>query len=286
MSKTLKAKLKYLLPVPIKKALKYLIYAFEDFISTLRGTRDKAYPPKRLNFVGSSEFKKVGSEFLNHFEKVGGLKPSDTVLDIGSGIGRIAIPLTKHLNADANYYGFDIDKRGVTWCQKNISNKFPNFHFNYVDIYNKYYNKKGSIKSEEFEFPYEDNTFDFIFATSVFTHMLPAEVIQYFKEIRRVLKKDGTLFITFFSLDEEALKNITEGRSHAHLVYPFDESKTCFYSHKNVPEAEIGYLEEWIVKHLKDLGCSENIKIFHGNWDGRKEALSYQDIFISQKGNA
>ncbi len=283
MNKTLKAKLKYLLPVPIKKLLKFVLYTCEDFVSTLKGTRDKDYPPKRLNFVGSSEFKKVGAEFLGHFSKAGGLEKDNTVLDIGCGIGRIAIPLTKYLNSDAHYHGFDIDKRGVTWCQKNISNKHPNFHFDYVDIYNKYYNKKGKIKSEEFEFPYKDETFDFIFATSVFTHMLPKEVLQYFKEINRVLKKGGTLFITFFSLDKEALENITAGRANAQLTIPFDENKTCFYSHKNVPEAEIGYLEDWITDELKKVDCAHNLKVHHGNWDGRKEALSYQDIFISMK---
>ena len=281
--KTLKAKLKYILPVPVKKLLKTILYTLEDGVSTLKGTRDKNYPPKRLNFVGSSEFKKVGAEFLEHFQKVGGLKPSDSVLDIGSGIGRIALPLTTYLNDDANYFGYDIDKRGVTWCQKNITPKHPNFHFDYVDIYNKYYNKKGSIKSEEFVFPYADESFDFIFATSVFTHMLPAEVRQYFKEIRRVLKKDGTLFITFFSIDELALTNIQNGKAHAKLIHSFDDSNTCFYSHKNVPEAEIGFLEDWIIDELKQVGCARNLKVHHGNWDGRTEALSYQDIFISQK---
>ena len=276
----LKKKFKYLLPVPVKKALKYVLYSFQDIMSSIKGTRPKGYPPKRLNFVGSNEFKKVGDEFAGYFKKLGELKPSDTVLDIGSGIGRMALPLTTYLT-DGKYCGFDIDKRGVQWCQKNISPRFPNFQFEYVDIFNKYYNKKGTIKADEFIFPYGDNQFDFIFATSVFTHMLPAQISQYLAEIKRVLKPGGTCFLTWFSIDEEAQENINNHTSRCNLKYTFDDYG--FYSHKSVPEAEIGYKESWIIDQMKNIHCHENLKIHHGSWANRKESLSYQDIVISKK---
>lgn len=275
--KTLKNRFKYLLPVQVKKLLKYILYLFQDIINFIKRTHPEGYPPKRLNFVGSSEFKKVGDEFTDHFIKLGKLKPSDTVLDIGCGIGRIAIPLTKYLT-NGELYGFDIDKRGIQWCQKNISKKFENFHFQYVDIFNKFYNKKGKIKAEEFIFPYENNKFDFVFATSVFTHMLPEQITQYLAEINRVLKPGGKCFLTWFSIDEEAQKNITNHISNCDFEYEYKEY--CFYSHKNVPEAEIGYKEDWIIKQLKRIDCYENLKIYHGSWSNRKESFSYQDIFI------
>jgi len=277
---SLKKKIKYLTPVPVKKALKYIFYLFEDIITFLSGKKIKGYPPKRLNFVGSSEFKKVGDEFTDHFVKIGKMKKTDTVLDIGSGIGRMAIPLKKYLK-DGEYYGFDIDKRGVKWCQKNISNKLSNFNFEYVDIYNKYYNKKGKIKASEFVFPYKDNKFDFIFATSVFTHMMPKQIIQYFKEVSRVMKPGGTCFFTWFSIDEEAENKIKNNQSNCDLKYKHTDY--CFYSHKNVPEAEIGYKENWIIDQLKKQQLNGDLKIHHGTWSNRKDGFSYQDIFVSQK---
>jgi len=267
----LKKKFKYLLPVSIKKVLKYLVYLFQDTIGAIKGTNLHGYPPKRLNFVGSAEFKKVGDEFVGHFVELGGLKPSDTVLDIGSGIGRMAIPLTKYLTG-GEYFGFDIDKTGVAWCQKNISPKCKNFHFEYVDIFNKYYNKKGKIKAEAFIFPFNNAKFDFIFATSVFTHMLPEQIAQYLAEIKRVVKPGGKCFLTWFSIDAEAQKNIDEHISNCDFKYKHTDF--CFYSHKNVPEAEIGYKENWILKKLR------RAKIYHGSWSNRKKSLSYQDIFI------
>lgn len=272
---------KYLIPVPFKKILKYLFYVFQDCSDFIRGKKLKGYPPKRLNFVGSDAFKKVGDEFMNYFIKLGGLKPTDTVLDIGSGIGRIAIPLTIYLTT-GEYHGFDINRRGIEWCQKNISRSFPDFHFQYVDIFNKYYNKRGKIQAHEFIFPYENNRFDFVFATSVFTHMLPEQITHYLSEINRVLKPCGTCFITWFSIDDEARKNIFQHRSHCNFKYEYIKN-ICFYSHRNVPEAEIGYKESWIIEQLKKNEIGEALKIHHGSWANRKESLSYQDVFISKK---
>lgn len=49
-------------------------------------------------------------------------------MDIGSGIGRTAVPLTKFLNPDARYEGFDVVKKGVKWCNAKIKtvNKIEN----------------------------------------------------------------------------------------------------------------------------------------------------------------
>lgn len=236
-------------------------------------------PPKRLNFVGSHDFEKVGNEFFELFKKAG-LKPSDNVLDIGSGIGRMALPMRSYLST-GQYFGFDIDKRGIIWCQKNLSPKYPNFHFEFVDIYNKYYNKKGQIKSSEFVFPYADNFFDFIFATSVFTHMLTADVEHYLQEISRVLKPGGTAFLTFFVLDSENEANIQNGSARCKLIYKYDEN--AFYSHKDVMEAEIGFKKDWIIEKFQKYRIGGDIRIWYGSWSGKKNPVSYQDIFISSK---
>lgn len=273
---------KHLLPIGITKALKYIYYSLQDLTETLTGKRDKSYPPKRLNFVGSSDFKHVGDEFIEHFKRIGDLKPTDNVLDIGCGIGRIAIPLTKHLNEKGSLDGFDIDKRGIKWCQKNITPHHPNFRFQYVDIFNKYYNKKGKIPAEKFTFPYENAQFDFVFATSVFTHMLPIQVEQYVREIARVLKPNGKAFLTFFSIDKTAEENIKNGLAYCKLTHKY-ENYPCFYSRKNVPEAEIGFEESWIKEIFAKNHLGANMKIFHGKWSGGKDWTSYQDILFSNK---
>lgn len=278
--KTLKHRLKYLIPVPIKKLLKFIVYTIEDIFNFFTG-KNRGYPPKRLNFVGSKQFKAVGDEFAKYLVDLAGLKPSDSVLDIGSGIGRIAIPLTNYVQ-DGEYFGFDIDKRGVKWCQKNITKKFKHFHFTHADIFNKYYNKHGVIQAHHFKFPYEDNKFDVIYAVSVFTHMLTGQVEQYFKEASRVLKPGGKLLFTFFSIDDLAKENIKKGISRCEFKFK-DHKGICHYSHKSVPEAETGFPQDWLIKELQDNGLAKNLKIYNGSWSGRHEFLSYQDIFIAEK---
>jgi ubiquinone/menaquinone biosynthesis C-methylase UbiE len=195
----MKRNFKYIIPTGVKKAMKCGFYSLQDFIAFITGKRVKGYPPKRLNFVGSGEFMKTGEEFLKHFKKIGGLKSSNIVLDIGSGVGMMALPLARYLDTNkGEYYGFDIDKRGVNWCKNNISIKYPHFNFKYVDIHNK------------FVFPYKNGMFDFVFATSVFTHMPLDQIGQYLNEIKRVLKPGGKIFLTFFSLDKVKEKRIVD----------------------------------------------------------------------------
>lgn len=81
---------------------------------------------------------------------------------------------------------------------KNITPKYPNFNFQLADIYNKMYNPQGKYKASDYKFPYANETFDFVFLTSVFTHLLPQDMERYLSEIARVLKKNGRCFITFF----------------------------------------------------------------------------------------
>lgn len=73
-------------------------------------------PPESLIFVGDGDFIKIGERFCNFLIDLAGLQKSHHVLDAGCGIGRIAIPLTKYLLANGEYWGFDIVKSGINWC--------------------------------------------------------------------------------------------------------------------------------------------------------------------------
>ena len=75
-------------------------------------------PPKGKIFVGSGDFISQEKNTLELFKEYGNLLPEHTVLDIGSGIGRMAVPLTSYLNNTSQYEGFDIVAEGVNWCKK------------------------------------------------------------------------------------------------------------------------------------------------------------------------
>lgn len=169
--------------------------------------------PVELDFVGGQLFEETGIEFLKYFREIGELKPHHNVLDVGCGIGRMAIPLAGYLTGKGSYKGFDIVPAGVEWCQSNITPKFPSFEFTIADIYNKLYNPNGTQQSENYAFPYDAGSFDFVFLTSVFTHMYAEDLENYLAEVSRVLRPGGTCLITFFLINEDSQQQIDSGKS-------------------------------------------------------------------------
>jgi SAM-dependent methyltransferase len=164
-------------------------------------------PPEQLRRVGQAkgrrgEFQEIGEDLVELMTR-SGLRPEHRVLDVGSGIGRVAAPMTSYLTT-GSYEGFDVDREMVEWCQQNITPAFPNFRFQVADLYNPAYNPTGAHRAESYRFPYEDESFDFVLLTSVFTHMPPGEVDHYLSEISRVLVPGGIAFITWFLIDRDS----------------------------------------------------------------------------------
>ena len=181
-----------------------------DARDRVSGRADRLVPPRRLDFVGHSDFVATGDEFLAHLVGLAGLQPSCAVLDVGCGIGRIARPLAGYLDASGSYDGFDVNREGIGWCRRRYSGQ-PNFRFQVADLYNRRYNPHGAHAAVEYRFPYDDATFDVVVATSVFPHLLEEETAHYLAESARVLKPGGRLLATFFVLDEHSRGAIARG---------------------------------------------------------------------------
>lgn len=141
-----------------------------------------------------------------YFINLCALQPYEAVLDVGCGSGRLAVPLTRYLNSAARYEGFDLSEAAIDWCRENISTKFPQFRFQVSDVRNDAYARRNTrrLKASRYTFPYEDNSFDFVFLTSVFTHMVSADMERYVREVARVLKPGGSCLTTFFLLNAES----------------------------------------------------------------------------------
>src|SRR5882724_10091631 len=149
---------------------------------------------------GQEGYRAIGQAFFDIFVKYGDLKPTDRTLDVGCGCGRLTMQLTSYLTT-GSYEGFDIVPVSIKWCQENITPQWPNFKFQHANLYNYSYNPQGQMHGKDYRFPYPDNSFDFTFLTSVFTHMLPDDMANYTHEITRTLKPGGTALNTFFIIN-------------------------------------------------------------------------------------
>jgi ubiquinone/menaquinone biosynthesis C-methylase UbiE len=272
--------IKTILPTPVKSFVRWTRLCVIDGFESLTGRRDALIPPRRLQFVGGGDFATVGNKLKKLLIDLGGLKPDDRVLDVGCGIGRMAVPLVGYLSERGSYDGFDVVPKGIQWCQRNISKGHPNFHFQVADLYNKMYNPKGRFKAGEFPFPYADASFDFVFLTSVFSHLLFDDMEHYISEIARVLRPSGRCFATFFLLNPESEELIKAGASTLEFRHVVGR---CRLEHINVPEDAVAYLERDIRALLSKYGLALREPIYYGRWCGRETYTRYQDIVITMK---
>ena len=257
---------------------KVYFFPYDIWSSTLR-KRNKYEPPKGDIFVGSGDFTVQGIHHLELLKKHIFLEPENKVLDIGSGIGRTAVALTKFLNNKGKYEGFDVVEKGIKWCNNKIKKEHPNFNFIYVPLSNDLYNN-NKVKASNYKFPYDDNSFDKVFLFSVFTHMLPDEITNYLFEIKRVLKPGGLCLSTFFiynSKNEEKIIN------NGTFSFPFDKGNYKLMSDE-VKSANIALKEKFLEKIILDTGL-RRLKTIDGFWKiGVKNQKSneFQDIIIME----
>ncbi|MEA3479799.1 MAG: class I SAM-dependent methyltransferase [Bacteroidota bacterium] len=121
-----------------------------------------------------------------------GLLPNHTVLDIGCGTLRGGRHLIKYLNT-ANYYGMDISHQAIKYSKKlvqqeNLSEKDP-----FLCV-----NKEMNLKFHEFS----EQTFDYILAQSVFTHLKPEDIEECFENIDDIMHKSSAFYFTYDKAEE------------------------------------------------------------------------------------
>jgi SAM-dependent methyltransferase len=191
--------------------------------------------------------------------------------------GAAAYPL---LSAQGQYYGFDPTAESIQWCAEHISNRFPNFHFELADLHNEFYSPLGKYRPENFRFPYPDNSFDFIFLTSVFTHLFPDALKNYFSEAGRVLRGGGRSFITYFLLNPESVALINEGKSSLNFAY---QLKDCWTAYPGNPEGALAF-DESEIRGLYRAGGIHIEELQYGKWCGRENGYGgFQDMIVGVK---
>jgi len=192
----------------------------------------------------------VGAEAIRSMLERNGIdiEGLGSILDFGCGCGR-TIRHWKDLHG-AKLFGVDYNPYLIGWCKANLP--FAQFRVN--DL------------SSGLDF--DDATFDFVYAKSIFTHMNEELQMFWMDELKRVLKPGGFLFITLqgvklFQREKENLPHIAREQFESGRVAVVRDrlsgSNACAVFH---PEA---YVRQVLTKGLKIVdyvpeGSKDNIQ--------------------------
>jgi SAM-dependent methyltransferase len=210
--------------------------------------------------VNSALFDQIALITLGRLN-MAGLRPNHDVLDIGCGIGRLARYLCDYLGTSGRYRGFDVMSEPVEWCQSNITPLFPNFTFQFTPLFNTKYNSDRRLPSAaEFSFPFPDDSFDFVFAQSVFSHLQPDESENYLKEIARVLKRGAVCYCTWI-----LFKNGSADYPHP-VVSKMrrDPSGSFALLDSDEPGKAVAYDENFVLEAYRTNGLEVGSRVYPG----------------------
>lgn len=144
--------------------------------------------------VGRKDVDTLRALLHNHQASI---QPGHKVMELGCATGRLLRWFQREAE-QGEFWGLDINATYIAWCQQHLS---PPFHFATTTTFP--------------HLPFSDDTFDLIYAGSVFSHV--SELVDaWFLELRRILKAGGRLYITVH--DNHTIHLLRTQRKHEPLA--------------------------------------------------------------------
>ena len=185
------------------KVYKYLVFQLRLAIERLRDWIDRPdsakipVPPAKLRHrvhgsLDKESFLQVGETVAQNIRDLCAIVERnvysfENVLDFGCGCGRV-IRNFQEAPASCQFHGTDIDSELVSWCEKYLPNV------------------RWSTNGSWPPLPFADDTFDLIYAISVFTHINEEFQHAWLGELRRIAKRGATIILTVQG--EYCIKNL------------------------------------------------------------------------------
>jgi len=212
-------------------------------------------------FANHVSYLNGGTNFWIHIFHAGLCRLDSTVVDIGCGCGRYAHYLRdyrfKSETFTGKYIGIDIDEEMLEWCARSFDPE--RFSFHRSNHASKAYRGVANGNSH-YKLPVADGTADFVYATSLLTHLLEEQLVNYFRESCRALKPGGCMAMYCFSMDHPPptygdRHTFRHRRGNAHV-----ESL-------EIPEAAVAYEEKFLFAVAREAGFrAADIQAVPGDW--------------------
>lgn len=202
---------------------------------------------KRI-FASHVAYLTEAADFWMHVFHSGLCQLDSTIVDIGCGCGRYAHHLRDyHFKSErfvGKYIGIDIDEEMLQWCRRHFDKE--RFEFHRSTHANRTYNTPGSPGSY-YVLPVAPESVDFVFSTSLFTHLLEEELVNYCQEAFRVLRRDRCMAMYCFSVDHPPP---TYGDRH---TFRFRVG-AAYVESRALPEAAVAYEEKFLLGVARTAG--------------------------------
>jgi SAM-dependent methyltransferase len=224
----------------------------------------RGLPPLRIRRHSGAlaTFETSAASVLGFVNGAVGVDPGDRILDIGCGVGAVALQLRGYLQG-GTYTGLDVHRPSIEWARRNIQRGAGRFRFVLADLRSGQYNPRGTLGAAGYRFPFGDGSFDLVLAKSVFTHLRPLETENYIREIARVLSPGGHALLTFFLLTPERGPLAPERGS---LAFPHGEGPWRYHD-AATPERACAYEAEYIMRLLEENGLELARPVLYGHQD-------------------
>ncbi len=187
---------------------------------------------------------KVGIDFWLQWLSSGYVTGSSDIVEIGCGCGRIA----HHLRGDwfkGSYVGIDIDKELLEWSAAH----FPRDKFTFMPSPHTSATYSANVVDGGTIFKFPDNwEKNFVYSTSLYTHLLEPELLNYTRESFRVLRHNGVMYMTFFCLDSVERGN--------RWTFQHKIGEACVENIK-YPEAAVAYTRKFMEELCHSVGFSD-----------------------------
>lgn len=192
-------------------------------------------------FLNQTHFIAFGNELWLSWLADGYAGPDSVVLEIGCGCGRVAWPLRGGW-FQGKYCGIDIDSEMLEWCRQSFDERFS---FHQTAHASLTYHDRRQTESRYYKLPCADESVDFIYSTSLFTHLLEFEMINYIEESYRAAKPGATVLMYFFSYG-----SVRKGGR-----WTFGHrAGNAYVETLDLPEAAVAYDTDFIVASFRAAG--------------------------------